>query len=311
MKNTDNVCINTDVLESISTDKVKPKKIDEMKCAPGKKFEAGSCITLPILIEMVNAYNKVHDNKIKLSCKSEILHPNRYKKYLLKNINDRFKNVCTDQLCWTKQDFIKKMDDVLREQLEKYIVRPLGPHGQFEWLNTNNIDEVMDQYENMYKDFVYLGAVPMDFQNLNLDGLSNINLDKHKNDGKSKFGIIFNLDPHYKGGSHWVSLFINVKEKTIFFFDSAGEYVPQQIKKFADNVIEQGKKLSSPINFKFDQNHPVEHQYGNTECGIYSIFFITHMLEDKITGHYMKTHILKDKYMENFRKIYYNQNGDL
>jgi hypothetical protein len=32
------------------------------------------------------------------------------------------------------------------------------------------------------------------------------------------------------------------------------------------------------------------------------------MLEDKFTEHYLKTHILKDKYMEKFRKIYYNEN---
>ena len=32
------------------------------------------------------------------------------------------------------------------------------------------------------------------------------------------------------------------------------------------------------------------------------------MLEDKITGHYLKTHVLKDKYMEQFRKVYYNDN---
>jgi hypothetical protein len=31
------------------------------------------------------------------------------------------------------------------------------------------------------------------------------------------------------------------------------------------------------------------------------------MLEDKITSHYLKTHILKDKYMEKFRKVYFNQ----
>jgi len=114
---------------------------------------------------------------------------------------------------------------------------------------------------------------------------------------------IFNLDPHYKGGSHWVSLFINMKNNTIFFFDSAGEPIPPQIEKFVNTVIEQGKQLSEPIYFKFDQNYPVEHQYGNTECGIYSIFFVTHMLEDKITGHYLKTHILKDKYMENLESI--------
>ena len=35
------------------------------------------------------------------------------------------------------------------------------------------------------------------------------------------------------------------------------------------------------------------------------------MLEDKINGHYLKSHILKDKYMENFRKVYYNKNGDV
>ena len=76
-------------------------------------------------------------------------------------------------------------------------------------------------------------------------------------------------------------------------------------------VIEQGKKLTKPIHFKYDENYPVEHQYGNTECGIYSIFFIIHMLKDKITGYYLKTHVLKDKYIEQFRNIYFNGNGDV
>ena len=41
-------------------------------------------------------------------------------------------------------------------------------------------------------------------------------------EGKNKIGIVFNMDPHYKSGSHWISLFINVKKKVIFFFDSVG-----------------------------------------------------------------------------------------
>ena len=32
------------------------------------------------------------------------------------------------------------------------------------------------------------------------------------------------------------------------------------------------------------------------------------MLEDKITAHYLKNHILKDKYMQTFRNIYFNKN---
>ena len=31
------------------------------------------------------------------------------------------------------------------------------------------------------------------------------------------------------------------------------------------------------------------------------------MLEDKINSHYLKTHILKDAYIEKFRKIYFNE----
>ena len=89
-------------------------------------------------------------------------------------------------------------------------------------------------------------------------------------------------------------------------FLSVGEKVPEQIMKFVNNVIEQGKTMDQRIDFVFDQNYPVEHQYGNTECGIYSLFFIVHMLEDKLTGHYLKTHILKDEYMQKFRKVYFN-----
>ena len=100
-------------------------------------------------------------------------------------------------------------------------------------------------------------------------------------------------------------MFINIKKGTIFFFDSVGNTAPKEIKIFVDRIIGQGKELN--INFKYDENHPVEHQYGNTECGIYSIFFIVHMLQDKITDHYLKTHVLKDKFMSEFRDKYFNK----
>ena len=73
-----------------------------------------------------------------------------------------------------------------------------------------------------------------------------------------------------------------------------------------NRIKEQGMSLKPKIVFKFDSNEGIEHQYGNTECGIYSLFFIVHMLEEKMTEHYLKTHILKDEYMQKFRKIYFN-----
>jgi Ulp1 family protease len=125
--------------------------------------------------------------------------------------------------------------------------------------------------------------------------------------GKTKIGLIFNTDPHDKPGEHWISMFINIKKGLIYFFDSAGDRIPARLNKLVRNIMHQGKKLSHPIRFKFDQNHPVEHQYGNTECGIYSLYFVIHMLEDKFTGEYLKTHIITDKYVNKFRKIYFNE----
>ena len=72
-------------------------------------------------------------------------------------------------------------------------------------------------------------------------------------------------------------------------------------------MTKQGDELSPPIKFKFDQNYPREHQYGTTECGMYSLYFIIQMLEDKLTGEYLKTHVISDEYIEKFRQIYYNQ----
>ena len=169
----------------------------------------------------------------------------------------------------------------------------------------------MRQYEKAYKCFEFIGPSPIDYDTRKLYGqciwqeLCKLNLSQQLDRGKKKIGIIFNLDPHYLPGSHWVSMFINIKKGQIYYFDSAGSPIPDQLMKLVKEVKKQGKGLG--IDFKFDQNHPVEHQYGNTECGVYALYFIVHMLEDKITKEYLKTHILKDEYIHKFRKVYFNE----
>jgi len=91
-----------------------------------------------------------------------------------------------------------------------------------EWLSSIDILEVMNQYEKKYKCFEFLGPSPIDYDTHQLygqcvwDELCHFKLAEQIKNGKTKIGIIFNLDPHYKGGSHWVSLFINIKKATIF-----------------------------------------------------------------------------------------------
>ena len=284
------------------------KHFVKLNCSPKNKNTNYTCYSDSDLYKLKDMWNARHpDRPIKTKNTKQI--------WIL--LKEYYATICNKESCWVRQ--MTKNSKQEQELLDAFA--PESPKewekNPNEWLSSIDILQVMNQYEKKYKCFDFLGPSPIDYDTHKLYGkcvweeLCHFNLAKHLQKKHNKIGVIFNLDPHYKGGSHWVSLFINIKNKTIFFFDSTGEQIPPQIKKFVNTVIEQGKQLPTPINFKFDQNYPVEHQYGNTECGIYSIFFIIHMLEDKITGHYLKTNILKDEYIENFRKVYYNQNGNV
>jgi len=287
------------------------KKFVKLNCSPKNKNNTTddyTCYSNSDLYKLKDMWNARHpDRPIKTKNTKQI--------WML--LKEYYATICNKESCWVRQ--MTKNSKQEQELLDAFA--PESPKewekNPNEWLSSIDILQVMNQYEKKYKCFDFLGPSPIDYDTHKLYGkcvweeLCHFDLDKHLQKKHNKIGVIFNLDPHYKGGSHWVSLFINIKNKTIFFFDSTGEQIPPQINKFVNTIIEQGKQLPNPINFKFDQNYPVEHQYGNTECGIYSIFFIIHMLEDKITGHYLKTNILKDEYIENFRKVYYNQNGNV
>ena len=281
------------------------KTFQKLNCSPKDKNEVKeyTCYTDGDLQKLRNMWNARHpDKKITTNDSKEIW----------KMLKNYYSKVCNKESCWVRQ--MTKGTKMEKELLQSF--SPVEPiewkKNPNEWLSSIDIIQVMNQYEKTYKCFDFLGPSPIDYDTHQLYGecvweeLCHFSLANQIKKGKNKIGVIFNTDPHDKDGEHWISLFINIKKGTIFFFDSAGDKAPSQVMKFVKMVTEQGKKLEEPIDFKFDENYPVEHQYKNTECGVYSIYFIIHMLEDKITGHYLKTHVLKDKYMEQFRKIYYN-----
>jgi hypothetical protein len=266
-------------IESIDTETVKPTNKNDYKCAPSIKFNAGSCIDLPVLIEMARAYNETNTNKIKLHPKLQTLNPKKYKKYLLKEFKKRYNNVCTTQLCWTQQDFVDKMNEIMRDELTKFTYRPNGPVGKFEWLNTTHLNEVMEQYEKVHKDFKFLGAVPMDFDSLPVLGIKDLNLDDLINMGISKLGIIFNLDNHNQSGSHWVAGYADLKNGKAYFFDSYGIEPDPRARKLLRRFA---KYSEEKFNAKVDSIHnETRHQYGNSECGMYSLNFILELLDGK------------------------------
>jgi hypothetical protein len=293
-------------VESIDTETIKPKNKNDYKCAPAIKFNTGSCIDLPVLVEMANAYNETNTQKIKLHPKLQTLNPKKYKKYLLKEFKNRYENVCDTQFCWTQQDFVDKMNGIMKDELTKFTYRPQGPTGKFEWLNTNHLNDVMEQYQKVHKDFKFLGAVPMDFDSLPVLGIKDINLDDHINKGITKFGIIFNLDEHWQAGSHWVAGYSDLKNGKAYFFDSYGVAPDDRARKLLRRFA---KYSEDKFKVKIDSTHnQTRHQYGNSECGMYSLNFILELLEGKTFNDVCSSKIPDTKVNQLRPVFFYNVN---
>ena len=287
----------------INISSIENNNIEDMRCAPGKQFKNGSCLTLEGLIKLANAYNmeyKNADKQIKLYNNYEMANPQKYKHYLLSQFRHKV-NKCDNQKCWLKQNYINHLNSDEKEDIVNNTLRPDGPEGQFEWLNTLHIDDVMRQYEYCYDDFKFLGAVPIDFDDIDV-GIKDLNFNNLRNKGIHKLGVVFNLDEHYKSGSHWVGLYADIKIGHIYFFDSYGIIPEERIRKFVRRIVRYCENIGLQPIYKY--NH-VRHQYEGSECGVYSLNFIISLLEggdfDTITKN--KT---PDRVINKYRLVYFN-----
>ena len=176
-----------------------------------------------------------------------------------------------------------------------------------EWLNTNDIENVLRQYQKKHHDFMFIGAVPIDFDNELSPGmcvineLCKINLDSMLKNNKTKLGIVFNLDKHDEPGSHWVALYGDFNQNKIIFFDSYGTKPPNEVIKLMKRLKTQGRSNNKRIKLYVNKTR---HQYKNSECGVYSIDFITKLLE----GHKFEdlySQQIPDDVMERKRDFYF------
>ena len=160
------------------------------------------------------------------------------------------------------------------------------------WLDSNNIRDVMKQYEEARKDFKFLGPYPIDFASADpylntpagsiipikdkclIGEMCTLNLKAEAAAGKKHIGIIYNLDPHYKNGSHWIANYINIPKKQCYYFDSYGLKPPKQIYKFMQWLGIQEPTIKLGWNGK-------RFQHSQSECGMYSMYFIDRMLAEE------------------------------
>lgn len=268
---------------------------EEKRCAPGKIFKEGSCFSLEQLQKIAEQINQKFREKIdyKNKTKKELL------KILIKKIKDKYD--CDDQLCWLELDIVKDIDDV---ELQKFTFRPPGPSVGTKWLNTTNIDNVLEQYTKTNKDFISFGAVPLDFKTL-------VQLPMNKNEnsfenllkrGITKIGIVYNHDYSNMSGSHWVAMYVDFTKRAIYYFDSYGTKPKKEVINYINEIIKfMEDKFNKTVDYRWNQ---VRHQFKGSECGVYSINFILRLLKGE-TFDEITQNVTKDDDVNLCRAVYF------
>jgi len=280
----------------------KHHKLKPVKCAPKNKKDKLSftCYTASALDNLKTAWNVRHpDQPIKSNSPREIWEQLSY------NLQD----TCSSEACWLKQQCLK--NDLDKSMWGKHFA-PYSPakwkDNPREWLTTVEIQKVMAQWEKAYKHFEFLGPSPIDYDEHLVFGecvweeLCKFSLAQMKRRGKTKLGVIFNLDKHNQSGSHWVAVFIDMKKHKIFYFDSYGDDIPPRILKFCNFVKKQAENFGEEYEIIISKKR---HQYSDSECGMYSMYFVIQLLHGTPHATFEKVRV-PDSLMLKLRKEYFN-----
>ena len=275
-------------------------------CSPSRKgLKKFTCYDDKSLNKIKSLWNKRHPDH-KILSESD--------KKIWEELRSNMKDVCDNEKCWLRQNFARNK---LPSNLLNYTFAPNSPESwnknPNEWLTSLDINRIMKQYEDKYCNFKFLGPAPIDFdmcfseKECVWNELRFLELKNLISKQKRKLGIIFNIDPHYKDGSHWVSMFIDLNKKFIMYFDSTGEEIPKEINKLMNRIIKQAADIGITLKSYINKR---SHQKGDTECGMYSLFFVIELLENKKTPEYFLSKNIPDIEMEKLRKRYFNQSNN-
>jgi len=179
------------------------------------------------------------------------------------------------------------LSDSEKKELAKKYLRPPAPKSWEAdpdmWLDSNNIAAVLNQYEESNPEFEFMGPFPIDFaapdpyrggaeKRCLMNEICELRVQEAIKKGTKFIGIVYNLDPHFKPGSHWVANYIDIAGHHCYYFDSYGMEPPPQVAKFMKWLTTQDPKMKLQYNRR-------RLQYSNTECGVYCIYMIIRMLE--------------------------------
>jgi len=307
--------------KSLTKTKTKNTIMNQSYCSPFKESifttKNRTCYSKEQLVLIARQYNKAVENEKRIN--SLKIPKNR----LLSELHFKLDPICNykHESCWIDLNFMNIVKKNTRRELMDTF-RPIRPDSwkvnDRTWLNTYDIMNVLHQYEKKYPSFKFLGVHPINFdQRLNTetcvsDELCNLNVRTLLRAGYKQVGTVFNLDRHDEPGSHWVCFYSgltpNYPNFGCYFIDSNSTDTPQEVRKLMYNIKQQIKGIyNEPVSRKFNTlESDKQFQFKNTECGMFSMYFIIKFLEKKKFNDILNVDIDDDD-VHQFRDIYYRK----
>jgi len=251
------------------------------ECAPGiKTIETGICSTN----EMINKFKSWLENQ------GIIIAVNAKPSEVIKAVEE--KTDCKSESC--------AVAIVIPQSLEVRF-NSSGPWNSTNWLSNNNIDRVLELYWNVMPKFIPIPFQMRDFAKQPNSKLANFNWESAKKTGVNYIACALNTDWTYGKGEHWVSFFVDFPGKTVEYFDSAGQ-TPHS--EFIQLLVD----VASKLEFKDECITTVVHQTENTECGMYTLFYILSRLHG-IPFKKFRGRRIPDDVMVAFRKFVFRHSS--
>ena len=280
-------------------------KFRSLNCSPitSKDSPTYSCFTNDAIMRIGTKWNIRHPgSKIQLTDPRSV--------WL--QLREKMRGSCYTESCWVRNHLANAFPEL--SDLINHSFSPKAPeswnNNPIEWLTSDDISKVMKQYEDAYPCFRFLGPSPINYSQILEDGVSvwpeiaELNVKQLMKEGIFKIGFVFNTHPHYKEGEHWISVFVNLKEKYIFFMDSNGVQPPKQVRALVSEIKKQCRALGLNMQVIYNKK---QHQKKNTECGIYSLFTIINLLNGQFTPKDLTSTRIPDEQMVELRNKYFNK----
>jgi Ulp1 family protease len=95
--------------------------------------------------------------------------------------------------------------------------------------------------------------------------------------GKQRIGIVINTDPHDGPGQHWVCVFCDIRPELEYprmtYFDSYAQSPEPEIRKLMKRWKQQWDATGIHSNGMKLTYNKTRHQYKDSECGMYCLYF--------------------------------------